>query len=179
MPSAFSPSFPLWEESFMKVSHLLVISLLVVGALFVPAVSATYEEVLTDSEIISKDYSFYYSSYWEDSNLSNFAMLFANIEDWADINGVLCRNDYVSFGDVTLANSQDGIPHYVDFIVSGTNDIVGNGYLTYNILYDSNNDPSKAQFWVDFNEWNIEGLTGAKTILLQLNPDSPLNQIVM
>lgn len=40
MPSAFSPSFPLWEESFMKINHILLISLLIVGALFIPAVSA-------------------------------------------------------------------------------------------------------------------------------------------
>ena len=51
MPSAFSSSFPLLEESFMKVNHVLLISLLIVGALFVPAVSAEsiYDETYTES----------------------------------------------------------------------------------------------------------------------------------
>ncbi len=163
----------------MKKISLALIILIIIGILFIPTVSATYEEVLTDSKIISKDYTFDYDygSDWVTTGLDDFALMFANIQDWADVDGVLCRNNRIGFNDLTLAKRQDGIPHYVDFIVSDTNKIIGNGYLTYNILYNVNNDPTMAQFWVDFSEWNIEGLSGTKTIKLRVKPDSPLKQI--
>ena len=52
MPSA---SYTLFlEVSFMKFSHLLLISLLIVGALFVPAVSA---EIIIDEEFVAYEYT--------------------------------------------------------------------------------------------------------------------------
>lgn len=175
MPSAFSPSFPLWEESFMKVTHLLLISLLIVGAVFVPAVSA-YEETLTDSKIISKDYTKAGGEYAGTLTNGNYLLRFSNIEYWPDLKVVYVLTERFSFSDLTLAKSQDSIQHYVDFIVGGTDQNIGHGYLAYNIFYDGNGNPSSVQFWVEIEEWDITGLAGRKEIRLQLNPDSPLKQ---
>src|SRR5690554_602928 len=164
----------------MKKFCCLVLALLLLVITPVAA-SDMYREVLTDSKVISKEYDFTTtgsgSGWWVRSG--NFQMTFANIENWPDVNVVYVRNPVLFISDIenlTLAKSQDGIPHYVDFIVSDTNDNIGNGYLTYNIFYDANKRPITIQFWVEFNEWNVTGLAGQKQILMQLNPDSPLTE---
>src|SRR5690606_29108780 len=73
------------------------------------------------------------------------------------------------------AKSQDSIQHHVDFIVSGTTRNIGHGYLAYNIFYDVDDIPTSVQYWVEIEEWDITGLQGTKSIVLQLkDPDSPL-----
>jgi hypothetical protein len=160
-----------------KISLVTIVALAVILiAAAVPAVSATYEQTLTDQKIISKDYTFPNSYYQTSVSSGDYRMSFANIEDWPDVKVVYVRNDVKSFSNLELAKSQDSRPQYVDFIVSDTSENIGNGYLTYNIFYNDNNVPVSVQFWVEINEWNIDGLSGRKTILLQLNPDSPLKQ---
>ena len=118
----------------MKKFCCLVLALLLLVITPVAA-SDMYREVLTDSKVISKEYDFTTtgsgSGWWVRSG--NFQMTFANIENWPDVNVVYVRNPVLFISDIenlTLAKSQDGIPHYVDFIVSDTNDNIGNGYLT-------------------------------------------------
>ena len=161
----------------MKVSYLLLISLLIVGTLFVPAASA-YESTLTDSKFISKDYNFSNSGWGTDLKSGDYRMFFYNIQTWPDLKVVYVRTEGMAgFSNWTLAKSQDSIQHYVDFIVSGTSNNIGHGYLAYNIFYNANGIPTSIQYWVEIEEWDITGLSGTKTILMQLNPDSPLKQL--
>jgi hypothetical protein len=164
-----------------KISLMTVVALavLLISAA-VPTVSASYEQTLTDSKIISKDYTFPdYRVIGGKVELGSFNMAFANIEAWTDLKVVYVRfPTYYNYQyNWTLLRSLDSRPQYVDFIVSGTSDNIGNGYLTYNIFYDDDKNPTDMQFWVEINEWNIVGLSGKKNILMRLNPDSPLNQL--
>ena len=141
---------------------------------------SAYDRTLTDSEVISIDYTFpdYYTVGGRVVS-GSFHMAFANIEAWTDVKVVYVRIPLTkaTCNNWSLLKSLDSRPQYVDFIVSGTSDNIGNGYLTYNIFYDDDNRPTDMQFWVEINEWNIVGLSGNKNILMQLNPDSPLKQI--
>ncbi len=161
----------------MKVTHLLLISLLIVGALFIPAASA-YEETFTDSKITSKDYEFNRSGWGAQVTGGTFQLNFKNIENWPDLKVVYVRNKVgspSSFTNLALAKSQDSIQHHVNFIVSGTSQNIGHGYLAYNIFYDVDDIPTSVQYWVEIEEWDITGLQGTKSIVLQLkDPNSPL-----
>lgn len=161
----------------MKKIYLVVVVALAVllVAAAVPAVSA-YEETLTDSKFISKDYTKIGGEYAGTLTNGNYLLRFSNIEYWPDLKVVYVRTERFSFSNLTLAKSQDSIQHYVDFIVGGTDQNIGHGYLAYNIFYDGNGNPSSVQFWVEIEEWDITGLAGRKEIRLQLNPDSPLKQ---
>ncbi len=161
------------QRSIMK--KVMIIALILVGAVFVPAASA-YEETFTDSKIISNDYTYTGGEYAGTLTDGNYRLRFSNIECWPDLKVVYVRTGRFSFSNLTLAKSQDSIQHYVDFIVSGTNQNIGHGYLAYNIFYDGNGNPDVVQFWVEFEEWDITSLAGYKEIRLQLNPDSPLKQ---
>lgn len=159
----------------MKKISLALIILIIIGILFVPVASA-YEETFTDSKIVSKDYTCTAGEYAGTLTNGNYLLRFSNIEYWPDLKVVYVRADRFSFSNLELAKSQDSIQHYVDFIVSGTDQNIGHGYLAYNIFYDGNGNPDVVQFWVEIEEWDVTNLAGRKEIRLQLNPDSPLKQ---
>ena len=158
--------------------RLRLITIIVLIILSGVVITSAYERTLTDSKIINKEYTIPEAG---GINIRSgaFQMSFAAIEKWPDIKIVYVRNpaDSGHFNNWTLANSLNGRPQYVDFIVPDTNKNIGNGYLTYNILYDSNKAPVNVQYWVEINEWNIAGVSGRKDILMQLSPDSPLKQL--
>ena len=169
----------------MPVNHLSHVNvrlrlITIIGLIILSGVGIAfaYDMTLTDSKIIIKEYTIPRAG---GINIYSgaFQMSFAAIEKWPDIKVVYVRTPAEDnhFNNWTLANSLNGRPQYVDFIVPNTNDNIGNGYLTYNILYDSNKVPVNVQYWIEINEWNITGVSGRKNISMQLSPDSPLKQL--
>lgn len=167
----------------VRLRLIIIIGLIMLSGVGIASAydtTPTYSKVLTDSKVIHKEYTHGSAGSSGDENLGTFLLGFGNIEAWSDCKVVYVRNPLGGlngFSNWTLAESHDGKPEYVDFIVRGTNDNIGNGYLAYNILYDSDNVPVYVQFWVEINEWDITGLSGYQRIMMQLKPDSSLRQL--
>ncbi|MDD3898963.1 MAG: carboxypeptidase-like regulatory domain-containing protein, partial [Syntrophomonadaceae bacterium] len=165
------------KESMTKVA-LLAIVLLVAGALFVPAVSATYEQTLTDQKNISMDYNIQFRNNVRTLTGGDFCLSFYNIEAYADVTTVYVRIPSwpTGYSNLTLAQQYDSRPQNVQFTESESGKNIGYGTITYNIFYDSNNIPTSIQYWVDFYEWDVTGLSGTKRVRVNLEADSPLRQ---
>jgi hypothetical protein len=161
----------------MRLRLMTIIGLIMLSGV---VITSAYEMTLTDSKIFSNEYNADYQGSGINIYSGTFYLNFDAIENWSDIKVVYVLTPAKSSGhfkNLALAKSLDGRPQYVDFILTDTNDNIGNGYLIYNIFYDDNKVPIKVQYWVEFNEWNITGLSGNKKIKMQPHINSPLNQL--
>jgi len=161
------------------MKKVMIIALILVGALLIPSVSANYEQTLTDQKIISVDYNEPETGASAKVIKGNFNLAFYQIENYADIDVLYVRTKVYSagsFSNLTLAKQYDSRPQNVQFTESVSGKNIGYGTLTYNIFYDSNNIPTTIQYWIDFHEWDVTGLSGNKNVRVNLEADSPLRQ---
>jgi len=139
----------------MKVSYLLLISLLIVGLLFIPAVSA---EVLTDEG--SNYVTFDLQSMGSVGHAQIDVFKIYMIQDWDGLYFVYAKT-YDIYNPSVLMNN----PSYnSDVTLKIQNDIVGSGTAHYNALYNSEGDIAGVQVWVDIDEWHPTGYTGTQTV---------------
>ena len=135
----------------MKVSYLLLISLLIVGALFVPAVSA--ETIIIDDDgygfangTSQSDGKSYGAEYYVNQ------LKFNNIEYLKDIQAVFFRGFNSGWESPTTPQS-----FTVDFKISGVT--VGSG--RYGTFIQQN---GKMCLWITFENWDPGTRTGVQTV---------------
>jgi len=149
------------EVTFMKVSYLLLISLIIVGALFVPAVSA--EEILIDSDSFTKTFTVPKVS---GGNRGIDSIGVYRIENYKGLKFV-----YVNCPHVVSTSIVQDSPSYskeVTLKVGGTT--VGHGTAGYNGMFNSQGNVIGCQFYVEIDDFNPGTLTGTRKI--ELIPDS-------
>ncbi|MDD4389155.1 MAG: carboxypeptidase-like regulatory domain-containing protein, partial [Bacilli bacterium] len=164
-----------------KISLVTVVAIAVLFvAAAVPVVSATYEQTLTEQKINNVEYSFIDSSSTGRFSEGNFCLDFYQIENSVGLDVVYVRlASWSTASNWEFTKQYDSIPQNVQFTESVSGENIGYGTITYNVFYDSNNIPTSIQFWVDFYEWDVTGLSGTKRIMLNLDADSPLRQFVL
>lgn len=160
------------------MKKVMIIALILVGALLIPAVSATYEQTLNEQKYISIDYNIEFTNNVRSHDYDKFYLSFYNIEAYADVATVYVRTTTwpTAHSNLSLLQQYDSRPQNVQFTESESGKNIGYGTITYNIFYDSNNLPTSIQFWVDFYEWDVTGLSGNKLVRVNLEADSPLRQ---
>ena len=138
-----------------KLQFLLI--LLVVGVLFVPAVSA---EELIDSGVNSAVFTV--------SKSGNCATMsgqitFYNIAEWHGLESVYIKGD-IHPDSVGLLKSNPSYSRAVTAKIGST--VIGTGEAGYNGFFDAAGNPTGVQCWVDFDTWDIGTRTGTQTIVL-------------
>lgn len=154
MPAA--SSVPLFlEDTFMKVNYVLLISLLIVGVLFIPAVSA---EIIIDEEIID----------WEDTGGTR------------SMSDKPTQFKTSPLNRITFAHIEHhSDTKYVIVTISGNVAPEGRYEITYNlngkdrpavkhVIHHRNllGTVTATRFEIFFDEWDIGFLTGSKSIIL-------------
>lgn len=144
----------------MKVSYLLLISLLIVGALFVPAVSAyDYEETISESTV---GYTYPVSSEVRTTGALNreFAQFGVRyIENCKDV--ILIKfNPNCKFISVPATSQSFEVEFHID---SRDGPVVGRG--DYQTWRTNPSDPN-GMCQIDFLEWNVDGYTGSHQIYM-------------
>lgn len=155
MPSALS--YPSFGGPFMKVSYLLLLSLLIVGALFVPAVSA---ESLIDSGVNSAAFTQSNTQYYDSTTGE---ITFYNIAEWQGLETVYIKGNL----HATSVNTLKANPSYSRAVTAkiGTT-VIGTGVAGYNGFFDAAGNPTGVQCWVDFDTWDIGSRTGTQSVVL-------------
>jgi hypothetical protein len=146
----------------MKVSYLLLISFLIVGALFIPAVSA--EQVLIDTESISETFTVPKWSVSISQVIDCIGVY--RIETCTDLKFVYVNCPYVTSTSIVKAS-----PWYSERVtlkVGSTT--VGHGIAGYNGMFNSDGDVVGCQFYVDVTDFNPGTLTGTQKI--EMVPDT-------
>ncbi len=159
-----------------KISLMTVVALTVLLIAAVPAVSATYEQTLTDEQFNSIEYDRSCTQYTANIHKGKFFIEFYKIENYENLAMVFVRTPSWSgaYTNLTLAKEYDSRPENVQFVDYATSKTIGYGTLTYNIFYDSNYNPTSIQFWFDIDEWDVKGLSGNRRIDVKIEDDSPL-----
>ena len=145
----------------MKVTHLLLISLLIVGALFVPAVTA--EEIPYYDSGYNEEYFKIDSSRFL---TEQFAIKLYDISEWKGLSFVYLSGPVDEYGKRTLNES----PYYsepVTLKIGST--VVGHGQAYYNALY-AGKEVTGCQIWIDIDSFDHREFKGAQTI--NIYPDS-------
>jgi len=159
MPSAFSPSFSLWEDSFMKINHILLISLLIVGALLVPAVSAEEiaEEIYNETykEVVSDYYQAFFNDNVDPLDNGPRGLVISPVELFRGLNLTKVTG---RVGDYPVSSGSNS--DICDFTYMG--EVIGTGecgYFCYRL-----DDVNYIEYWVTFDEISLPAVTGKKTI---------------
>ena len=149
----------------MKVNYILLISLLIVGALFIPAVSA-FEEVLEDSYVSSQTYS------WPDG-ATPITLDSINVLDIRTLDGwtFFYFRSTVAGGHWSTVAEKPYYSEEVTLKVGST--VVGHGTAYYNGLRDVDGIYRKAQFWLDIHSFDYGSLAGQQVISI-IPEDGPL-----
>ncbi len=145
----------------MKINHILLISLLIVG-IFVPAVSAEdTTTILEDTDIKSTLYT-YTGSMSKATVLS--CLRIHNVEEWSGLKTVYYKTSNI-YNHAFI--SPDSFSQEVTYKIGST--IVGTGTASYNPLY-SDGVIKEAQYWLTFDYFEPTGYTGTQKI--NIVPDS-------
>ncbi len=166
MSSAFSSSFPLLEDYFMKVTHLLLISLLIVGALFIPAVSA---EILIDEHINYYEFTGGQSTnpsvgYGEKGSYNFNSLYINNIQNLNDISYIVIESPYMGYNEPEFKDwcaLPDG-RHEMTYNIG--EDVSGTGTIVVSRSRDFLGRISNTRVTFFFDSFNIGTLTGNKVL---------------
>jgi len=148
----------------MKVNYILLISLLIVGALFVPSVSG---ELLTDNVDNSLDWSIAGSGY----TISPCAIRIFEASDWIGLNFVYF-NGLPSTGDNAKIIAE---PYWHQPVNIGYGEsIVGSGTAYYNGLFRADGSVSGIQFWIDIDTIDMKDMSGNTLLTIVATDNRPL-----
>jgi hypothetical protein len=160
MPSAFSSSFPLLEESFMKSYPkfaLLAIVLLVVGALFVPAVSAetVLNEHLTEWVDYGKTGTYTVTGHQGAGNRIYNSFTIPDISQVPELY-------YVAYQfNAPITTLPEGVNEF-SYTIPGKPLKYGRVYVDHSRNFLGDITQTRQTFF--FDDWDVTGLTGQQII---------------
>lgn len=158
MPSAFSPSFPLWEESFMKSCYYLVLALLllvitpVAAADVVTSENLGYERTIDESLEIQPGWGCWY-------NNPGLEIKFVNGIEYFDDFEVLFLGD---LSPSCVLNPEVNTSASTPFTVSN-GEIAGK--IHYNVHF-VDGKASKVQVWLTFDHFAPTGTGTVRYVLI-------------
>ena len=146
----------------MKVSYLLLISLLIVGALFVPAVSA-YEQTFKESQLI-----YGYGEFLGPYSPDNFSFL--SVKNIAGLQGIdayayVCSCDHLTTSQRAYFTNN----HYGHTSITGTlgeTDVIFTGKFFYNSNLNPDGSLKEIIYVIEFDNIDIKNYNGAYRIKL-------------
>ena len=145
----------------MKVSYLLLISLLIVGTLLIPAVSA--EEILIDSDSITETFTVPKK---DNTGYVIDSIGVYQIQDYKGLKFVYVNCPYVT--SISIVKASPSYSEGVTLKVGST--IVGHGVAGYNGMFNSQGDVVGCQFYVDVTDFDSGTLVGKQRI--EMVPES-------